>query len=107
MCNTTTKWCAALIKARSHRAEAAATGALARTLAATSAAVADLGEAEVAEGEAEFAVAEAEAGEREVLAGEGLDLMMMSIAEAALNRWKAPRRQSSGAREHGVGGTTG
>ena len=61
---------------------AGATGALAKTLAETSGAMAELGETEVAEGEAEFATSEEEAAEGEELAGTGLGLMMMGVAEA-------------------------
>jgi hypothetical protein len=61
---------------------AGAAGSLASMLAQTSRAVAELGEAEVAEGEAQLAVSEERAEESKQLAGEGFGLMVMGMAEA-------------------------
>jgi hypothetical protein len=63
-------------------ARSAATAGLGRTLAQTSLAAAQLGDAEVAEGRARLSVSEWEAQESQDLAGEGLGLMAWGITEA-------------------------
>jgi hypothetical protein len=68
--------------AESVMARSAATAALGRTLAQTSLAAAQLGDAEVAEGQARLTVSEWEAEESQDLAGEGVGLMAWGITEA-------------------------